>query len=128
MILLAADGVGNRQISQRVGASPATVIEWRARYGERGLDDRDRSGRPRELDHRQIVAETSKPPPKKLGVTHRSTRPLADRLGISNISVTRAWRAYGVKPWKAESFRFSTATPNWWGRSSTSAGSISARH
>jgi hypothetical protein len=28
MILLAADGVGNREIAQPVGASPTTVIEW----------------------------------------------------------------------------------------------------
>lgn len=55
-----------------------------------------------------IVAETLKPPPKRLGVTHWSTRLLADRLRISNTSVARAWRAYGMKPWKAESFRFST--------------------
>ena len=33
---------------------------------------------------------------------------LAQRLKISNTSVARAWRAYGVRPWKAESFRFST--------------------
>jgi hypothetical protein len=46
-----------------------------------GLEDQDRSGRPRELGHRQIVAETLKPPPKKLGVTHWSTRLLAGRLG-----------------------------------------------
>jgi hypothetical protein len=63
---------------------------------------------PRELDHRAIVAETLKPPPKKLGVTHWSTRLLANRLKISHKSVARAWSAYGVKPWKAESFRFST--------------------
>ena len=87
------------------------VIGWRARYAARGLaglEDQERSGRPRELDHRTIVAETLRPPPKKLGVTHWSSRLLADRLKISATSVQRAWRAYGVKPWKAESFRFST--------------------
>lgn len=111
MVLLAADGVGNREIARLVAASPTTVIAWRERYQARGisgLNDRDRPGRPRELDHRAIVAETLKPPPKKLGVTHWSSRLLADRLKISNTSVARAWRSYGVKPWKAESFRFST--------------------
>jgi transposase len=111
MVLLAADGVGNREIARLVGASPTTVIAWRERYqarGVAGLRDRDRPGRPRTLDHREIVAETLKPPPKKLGVTHWSTRLLANRPGISNASIARAWRAYGVKPWKAESFRFST--------------------
>lgn len=111
MILLAADGVANQEIADRVEASRTTVIRWRERYAERGLaglDDRERSGRPRELDHRQIVAETLKPPPKKLGVTHWSSRLLGEQLKISNTSVARAWRAYGIKPWKAESFRFST--------------------
>ena len=32
MILLAAEGVGNREIAQRVAASPTTVIQWGARY------------------------------------------------------------------------------------------------
>jgi transposase len=111
MILLAADGVGNSEIAERVGGSRTTVIRWRDRYAEHGLAglvDQERSGRPRELDHRAIVAETLRPPPKKLGVTHWSSRLLGERLKISNTSVARAWRAYGVKPWKAESFRFST--------------------
>ncbi len=111
MILLAAEGVGNREIAERVGASPTTVIQWRARYAERGiagLEDQERSGRPRELDHAAIVTATLKPPPKKLGVTHWSTRLLAGELKTSNTTVARAWRSYGIKPWKAESFRFST--------------------
>jgi hypothetical protein len=72
------------------------------------LSDLPRSGRPRELDHRAIVTATLKPPPKKLGVTHWSSRLLADRLGVGYATIARAWRAYGIKPWKAESFRFST--------------------
>ena len=50
------------------------------------------------------MAETLKPPPMNLGVTHWSTRLLAARLGTSNTSIARAWRAYGIKPWRAESF------------------------
>ena len=104
MILLAADGVGNREIAHRVAASPTTVIQWRARYEEfglAGLEDQERSGRPRELDHAAIVTATLTPPPKKLGVTHWSTRLLAGQLKIGNTTIARAWRAYGIKPWKA---------------------------
>ena len=111
MMLLAADGVPNSEIAERVGAGRATVIRWRGRYETRGLaglDDRERSGRPRELDHRAIVAQTLKPPPKKLGVTHWSSRLLAGQLKVSASAIQRAWRSYGIKPWKAESFRFST--------------------
>lgn len=108
MMLLAADGVPNSEIAERVGAGRVTVIRWRERYAERGLpglEDKDRSGRARELDHRAIVTETLKPPPKKLGVTHWSSQSLADRLKVSATSIQRA---YGIKAWKAESFRFST--------------------
>ncbi len=111
IVLLAADGVANTRIAELVGATVTTVLGWRERYqakGVAGLADAPRPGRPRTLDHRAIVAETLKPPPKKLGVTHWSSRLLAQRLKISNTSVARAWRAYGVRPWKAESFRFST--------------------
>jgi transposase len=111
IVLLAADGVANTRIAELVDSTVTTVLSWRNRYqsnGLAGLADAPRPGRPRTLDHRAIVAETLKPPPKKLGVTHWSSRLLADRLGISNTSVARAWRSYGVRPWKAESFRFST--------------------
>jgi transposase len=109
MILLAPEGVGNSEIAERVGASRTTVIEWRDRYEARGLaglKDLERSSRPRELDHRQIVIETLKPPSKKLGVTHWSSQLLADRIKVSASTIQRAWRASGIKPWKAE-FRFS---------------------
>jgi hypothetical protein len=41
-------------------------------------------------------------------VTHWSSRLLADRLGIGNATVARAWRDYGIQPWRAETFKFST--------------------
>ena len=109
--MLAAEGLANTRIAELVDSTVTTVLSWRDRYqskGLAGLADAPRSGRPRHLDHRAIVAATLVPPPKKLGVTHWSSRLLAERLKISHKSVTRAWRAYGVKPWKAESFRFST--------------------
>lgn len=111
IVLLAADGVANTRTAELVGVTVTTVLNWRGRYERRGiagLRDAPRPGRPRQLDHRAIVAETLKPPPKKLGVTHWSSRLLAARLKVSPSAIQRAWRSYGVKPWKAESFRFST--------------------
>jgi transposase len=111
VVLLAAEGVANTAIAEQVGLSRPKVIGWRQRYersGIKGLDDADRSGRPRRIDHKMIVAETLKPPPKKLGVTHWSSRLLAERLKIGNATVARAWRDYGVQPWRAETFKFST--------------------
>jgi transposase len=111
IVLLAAEGTANTRIAELVDATVTTVLLWRERYqakGLAGLADAPRSGRPKTLDDREIVTATLKPPPKKLGVTHWSTRLLAAQLRISNTAVARAWRAYGIKPWKAESFRFST--------------------
>src|SRR3954452_291410 len=111
IVLLAADGVSNTAIADKVGASRQTVISWRGRYvrsGLAGLEDGPRSGRPRQVDHRAMVAATLKPPPRRLGVTHWSSRLLASRLGIGNATVARAWRDYGVQPWRTETFKFST--------------------
>ncbi len=111
IVLLAADGESNTAIAAKVGVSRPTVIDWRNRYaaqGISGLDDDPRSGRPRTIDHRDIVAATLKPPPKKYGVTHWSSRLLGRHLGISNGTVAKAWRDYGVAPWRVETFKFST--------------------
>jgi transposase len=111
IVLLAADGVPNVVISERLGVSKPTVTSWRDRYRDGGiaaLDDRPRSGRPRTLDHREIVAATLKSPPAKLGVTHWSSRLLARRLKIGDATVARAWREYGIAPWRSETFKFST--------------------
>ncbi|WP_422934367.1 IS630 family transposase [Sinomonas sp. P47F7] len=111
IVLLAAEGISNTAIAERVGVTRTTVIGWRDRYAESGLDglvDQQRPGRPRRVDHAQIVAATLAPPPKKYGVTHWSSRLLADRLGIGNATVARAWREYGVQPWRSGTFKFST--------------------
>jgi hypothetical protein len=111
IVLLAAEGVANARITELVGVSLPTVMLWRGRYpaqGIAGLADVRRPGRPRVIDQATIVTATLTPPPKKLGVTHWSTRLLAKRLGLSDYTIAKAWRDYGIKPWRAESFRFST--------------------
>lgn len=50
IVLLAADGVTNREIAVRVDMSADRVADWRRRLANEGLDgleDRARSGRPR---------------------------------------------------------------------------------
>lgn len=111
IVLLAAEGHSNVEVAERVGVSLPTVTSWRARYRDGGisaLDDRPRSGRPRTIDHREIVAATLEAPPKKFGVTHWSSRLLARHLRIGDATVTRAWREYGIQPWRVETFKFST--------------------
>jgi transposase len=111
IVLAAAEGEANERIAARVGVSKVTVLQWRRRYLERGVEglaDQPRSGRPRIVDHRAIVSATLRPPPKKYGVTHWSSRLLGRHLRIGNATVASARREYGVQPWRAETFRFST--------------------
>ena len=81
-IELAAEGAPNVEIARLVGVSRPTVNTWRARYAEQGLAglaDVKRPGRKRLIDQRRIVAETLRPPPASLGVTHWSSRLLGRR-------------------------------------------------
>ena len=111
IVLAAGSGLANTAIAAQVGVSVPTVLKWRGRFARKGLAglaDQARSGRPRVVDHNKIVATTLKAPPKKYGVTHWSSRLLADHLKIGNATVARAWREVGVQPWRSASFRFST--------------------
>ena len=50
IVLAAADGEENASIASRLGVALNTVIKWRKRFYEEGMDslsDRPRSGRPR---------------------------------------------------------------------------------
>ena len=111
IVLLAAEGASNAEIGRRVGVSRPTVLSWRGRYvqsGIVGLGDLDRSGRPPVIDDLAVVVATLAAPPESLGVTHWSARLLGTHLGISFASVARIWREHDLKPWKRETFKFST--------------------
>ena len=111
IVLLAADGTPNVEIAALIGVSRPTVNLWRNRYAEsgvRGLQDEAKPGRPRTVDRNTILTATLTPPPKRLGVTHWSSRLLADELKVAQNTVLRTWRHYRVQPWRSETFKFST--------------------
>jgi transposase len=111
IVLLAADGVPVKDIVERVGVSKPTVIGWKKRYaaeGLGGLEDRPKPGRPKRVDDVEVVLATLEPPPERLGVTHWSSRLLADQLGISHVWVGKIWKKWGLQPWRTETFKFST--------------------
>lgn len=106
VILLAADGVANRQIAKRVGMHENYVGEWRRRFDvERldGLGDRCRSGRPRVYSHDDRVAivakATSERPEHDSQWSHRLLADaLADSIGISESQIGRILASMDVKP------------------------------
>ena len=111
IVLMASQGTTNALIAELAGVSRPTVNLWRGRYlehGMAGLVDVQRPGRPKVVDDAAIITATLTPPPKRLGVTHWSSRLLAPRLGVHHSTITKAWKKYGVRPWKAETFKFST--------------------
>lgn len=111
IVLLASEGLANYEIAERAGVTRPTVNLWRSRYAEQGmagLDGVRPPGRPRSVDRAKVVAATLTPPPRSLGVTHWSSRLLGDRLGIEHSTVASIWKEYGVRPWRSETFKFST--------------------
>ena len=110
--LLAGDGVANKEIAARLGIDPATVGKWRRRFLTdrlEGLRDEPRSGAPRTVDDARIeavIVRTLESLPD--GATHWSSRGMARASGLSTSTVQRIWRAFGLQPHRAETFKLST--------------------
>jgi transposase len=111
IVLLAADGLSNVAVAERVGVNQATVVKWRKRFLERRLDglvDEPRPGAPRRIgddEVESVIVRTLEDKPKD--ATHWSTRDLARQAGMSASSVGRIWRAFGLKPWATDTFKLS---------------------
>ena len=92
IVLAVADGEGTSAIARRFEVSRPTVILWRNRYldgGVDGLTDLPRPGRKSDTDEAAIVIRTLEPPPEQLGVTHWSSRLLAREMGVSNVTIAK---------------------------------------
>jgi transposase len=112
MIQLAAHGVPNQEIAQRLGVSRPTVQLWRERFLALrvvGLEkDAPRPGRlPRisEAKVRAVVEATLHTTPP--AATHWSTRTMAAAQGVSEATVRRIWRQHRLKPHLTKTFKLS---------------------
>lgn len=109
-VLLMAREIPGAEIARVTGYTSVQVSRIRRRFAEEGLAglvDRPRSGRPPRLTEAKgprIVALTLKAPPK--GLTHWSTREIADRVGVSHGTVHRVWQAHALQPHRVETFKF----------------------
>jgi transposase len=112
IILACAQGVSNREVAERCRVTPQTVGKWRSRFLARRLDgllDEPRPGAPRKVDDakiEQLIAATLNERPRE--ATHWSTRLLAKKLRVSQSTVSRVWRAFGLQPHRTETFKLST--------------------
>ena len=112
IVLACAQGEANSAVAQRLWITPQTVGKWRQRFSERRLDgllDEPRPGAPRTVNDahiEQLIATTLNQLPR--GATHWSTRLMAAKLGMSQSTVSRVWRAFGLQPHRVETFKLST--------------------
>jgi transposase len=111
IVLACADGADNKQVAAAVGVWPPTVGKWRARFVELrldGLDDDPRPGRPPSITAEQVedvVVATLESTPEN--ATHWSRAKMAARSGLSPSSIGRIWRAFELRPHRAEGFKLS---------------------
>jgi len=112
IVLAAAAGDNNSQIARRLDVARPTVAKWRSRFAESRLDgllDEARPGRPRTIDEarvEELIVRTLETPPPD-GGTHWSTRQMAAAVGLSQSSVSRIWRAFGLQPHRHEHWKLS---------------------
>jgi transposase len=112
IVLECAEGASNAAVAAKLRTTGFTVGLWRNRFiadGIAGLGDEPRPGAPREIGDdkiERVVRLTLEKTPK--GATHWSSRMLAARTGLSQSTISRVWRAFGLKPHRTEGFQLSS--------------------
>src|SRR3954447_5200200 len=112
IVLLAADGLQDKQIAGELGISEDKATRWRKRFLSLGVSglakDAPRPGRPRTITSakaEEIIAMTTQEKPED--ATHWSTRTMAAAAGVSEASVRRIWHSHGLKPHLTRTFKVS---------------------
>jgi transposase len=103
IVLLASDGRQNKQIAKTLQVAPRMVTLWRGRFLELGIEgllkDAPRPGRTPSISPEvtaTLIAKTTQSTPTN--ATQWSTRTMAKETSVSRASVSRIWRANGLKP------------------------------
>jgi transposase len=111
IVLAAADGHTNTAIAADLRVTLPTVGKWRQRFLDRrldGLTDEPRPGPPRTITDARVEEVVTKTlESKPTNATHWSTRGMARHTGLSQTAVSRIWRAFGLKPHRAGTFKLS---------------------
>jgi transposase len=112
-LLLAAEGIANSVIAERLGVSRSTVLGWRRDFVEHGVEwvGKVRPGRgPKPTISQErieaMVHDTlhTRPPD---GATQWSVRSMAKHSGLGKSTVQKIWSGRKIKPHLIETFKLS---------------------
>lgn len=113
IVLLAAEGRSNNAIANDLGTTRVSVIEWRKRFAEEGIDSlgkvREGRGRPKSISPdkvAEIIGLTLSTTPDG-GATQWSCRSMAEKVGVSSATVQRVWSEQRIYPHKVSTFKVS---------------------
>jgi transposase len=111
VVLACAEGLDNKAVAKKLRCSVGMVGKWRSRFLKsrlEGLYDEPRPGAPRKVSDDQVekvVIQTLESTPR--GQTHWSTRGLAKASGLSRMTISRIWHAFGLQPHRSDTFKLS---------------------
>jgi transposase len=111
LILLCGEGLASNVVARKLHVREQTVSKWRGRFvRERleGLYDEPRPGAPRKIadtEVERVVIRTLESTPR--GQTHWSLRGMAKATGLSRMTISRIWHAFGLQPHRTETFKLS---------------------
>jgi transposase len=111
VVLACAEGLDNKAVAKKLRCCLGMVSKWRSRFLRarlEGLYDEPRPGAPRKVSDDQVekvVIRTLESTPR--GQTHWSTRGLAKASGLSRMTISRIWHAFGLQPHRADTFKLS---------------------
>ena len=109
MVLLAAEGMQNKDIALKLGVGRMQVARWRDRYAQSRLSgierDLPRGAPPVKVDVARLIELTTQSQPE--AATHWSTRTMAAELGVHASTIARHWQANGLKPHRVRGFKIS---------------------
>ncbi|MBK5228215.1 MAG: IS630 family transposase [Actinobacteria bacterium] len=121
IVLLAAEGHANKEITRRLNVDADTVGKWRSRFAQQrlaGLEDQRRPGRPLVYNHDQrlkIIKTVTETPPEP--ASHWSGQQiadvLADEIGISRSQIWRILDDLDLKPHQVQSW-LTSKDPEFW--------------
>lgn len=118
-VLWRSEGYSTAWISGVFKVTVQTVRRWVRLYKNEGVDglfDAPKTGRKRWIDastRAHIVALTRQSPPDELGISHWSSRVMADYLArvegvkVSHNFISELWKENGLQPHRVGTFKFS---------------------